>query len=338
MKTGIACAALAAGVSAQVMNPYAGRMAMPAPYWATGARVAAPAAARVAAPVGYAYPQYNQATLDTLREGVTGVTDAVSEARLAQLAQSSAQYDYLSTRTTDPKDEDRYTRWSRGYDFQIADTEAEHAYKAFVSNPSRETSLASESASNTANAAQVMFWDTSAEDDEFGRAGRYTFQALAGNMELAEDALKHAERNIAFNDDAAAYYNALAEYGTAENELWEQTFNLKGDHHTADMLKRQRTFDKYNNAYDTYRGNPNQMNTEDLNVAQTDFTGYFFDKVLDRESISDILSYQTAQMEATNAAKRAKAAGADFATQYSPAYGQAYGGRYAGAYGYGYGR
>lgn len=269
---------------------------------------------------------------------------AVSDARKAQLASSSAQYDYLSSRTTNLKDSDRYSRWSRGYDFQIADTDAEHAHKAFVNNPTRMTSLASESASNFANAAQVMFWDTSAEDDVFGRAGRYTFQGLAGNMELAEDALKHAERNIAFNDDAAAYYNALAEYGTAENELWEQTFNLKGDTHTANMLERQRTFNEYNNAYDTYRGNPNQMNTEDLNVAQTDFTGYFFDTVMDRQPISDILEYQTAQMGATNAAKRAKAAGADFATQYQQAqaeyapraYGrQAYGGRYAGAYGYG---
>jgi hypothetical protein len=338
MKTGIACVALVAGASAQGVymgNPYAARVA--APYWQTGARVMSPVAVAspyVSRPV-YVAPQPQpqpevevdqSALLQEIKDGVAGVYDSVAAAKKAQLVEQRERYDYMGARgpaynDAADNDEGRYQQYENMYEFQVTDTEAQKAYEAFVKNPNRKTSIKADYLDNFAKSDQYQLLFPGSSDKKFGPAGRYENMGFTGKLEATEDALKHAERNMAFNDDASAYYKALESYNDAESKAWEHTFRLSGDAYAANQIEASRKINGYLNTYDTYAASPNQRTTEDLHVGELNFASWWMDDVMNKQPVSKYLGYQAASANAKVQAARAQAAAADFTSNYGQYFG-----------------
>jgi hypothetical protein len=137
--------------------------------------------------------------------------------------------------------------------WEIANTDANKALAAFNANPSRATSLASEAASANANLKLMgVFAGSGADDGSFGRAGQYAFVGESASMEIAEDALKAAERQLGFNDDSSAYFAALSDFDSAQDSLWQQTLNMQGKGGATTHMGRANFFNSYQSAWEKY--------------------------------------------------------------------------------------
>ena len=215
MKTAAASLILAAGVSGQFFgNPY------------MGARVAAPRAAFGVSPYAMAAAP------------VRNVHD--------ELVEQSLYYDLLSQYTTGNL-QDLFTKYTTATDFELMETEAQAAFEAFKANPTRTTSLEAEARDSFAKAQQfTMYYPDGATSWPAGDnlENRFKYQGKSAQMELADDALKAAERRISYDPNGAdAYFNALSAYNGASDSLWIEAFKQTGQADAWKHLIRQSTID-----------------------------------------------------------------------------------------------
>lgn len=222
MKTAAASLVLAAGVSGQFYSPYQfGGARVASPYRFGGAMLS---------PYGMRAPRMMAAP-------------PAADVK-AQLIDQSLLMDAMSYYTTG-NTQDMIEKLVTATDFELKNTQAQAAFDAFKANPSRTTSLKAEVQDNQAKALQFKMyypngpvggiWPTG-----FNSEGRYKYQAASAKMELADDALKTAERRMSFDADGAdAYYNALASYKGEESNLWEKTFKYEGNKAAENHIIRQ---------------------------------------------------------------------------------------------------
>lgn len=335
MKSSIACLALVAGASAQAVvgtpyryNPYA----LATPY---NAQVNIAAVA-----------QANGMDVDAIKADWVKTQAAAKAAAAASkssaLKAQEKYYKYLASRSANSaKTTSRYNQWAAQTAYENANTKANKAYDAFVANPSRATSLASEAASANANIKTMSVYAGAGVDDEsFGKAGRFNYQAHSAELEAADDALKHASSRLAIDEDSH-YFTALDDYNRAESETWKTTFLLQGKTYAAQQIEKANAFADYDKAWTTYAANPSQGTANDLSVAEKGFTADWLGWKAgpSNQRLSKYLKHTAAKQAAAYAKKDAEAIIPDFVARNQPAPAQPspyY--QLAGAYGARFGR
>lgn len=237
MKTAAASLILAAGVSGQFFG---------SPYM--GARVAAPRAAFGFSPYAMAAPRMMAAPV-----AVAAAPRVMAAPRAApvvdvhdELVEQSLYYDLMSQYTTGNL-QDLFTKYTTATDFELLETEAQTAFEAFKANPTRTTSLEAEAADSFAKAQQfTMYYPDGATSWPAGDnlENRFNYQGMSALMEVADDALKVAERRMSYDPSGAdAYFNALSAYNEASDGLWIESFDQMGQADAYNHLTRQSYID-----------------------------------------------------------------------------------------------
>jgi hypothetical protein len=163
-----------------------------------------------------------------------------------ELVEQSLYYDMMSQYTTGNL-QDLFTKYTTATDFELLEQKAQAAFEAFKANPTRTTSLEAEARDSFAKGQQFkMYYPDGATSWPAGDnlRNRFKYQGKSAQMELADDALKTAERRMSYDPDGAdAYFNALSAYNAASDTLWIEAFDQMGQESAYNHLIRQSYID-----------------------------------------------------------------------------------------------